>query len=137
MSCCCVNCQTMGEQEIVQILRLALEDFPLRALQFELPDWLRALPTEDPLQSQLMETFRKAGEGAARLRDREPVLRRLEASEWIEELVTLREDLGRGTAQIRVQLPQALYYRAQRTGARQRRGPDPGDGRDTGDPPGL
>ena len=49
---CCmpVNCLTMGEEDIGLILRSVLEEFPLKAVSVFLPDWLDALPKENPLQ---------------------------------------------------------------------------------------
>ena len=110
VSCLRVNCQSLGECEIAQILRQALEDFPLRSLQFYLPDWVRALPGEEELKQQLYSSILQAGEGAARLRDREQVLQRLQKVEIVSSVKTLEEDLGQGSAQIEVQLPRSLYY---------------------------
>jgi stage IV sporulation protein A len=110
VSCRCVNCLTMGEQELVQILRLILEDFPLRALQFDLPAWVRALGPEDPLKLRLYDAIRKAGEGLSRLRDQSTVIQRLAAEETLSSVQATGEDLGTGTAQIRLQLPRSLYY---------------------------
>ena len=110
VSCRCVNCLTMGEQEFVQILRLILEDFPLRALQFDLPEWMRALSAEEPLKKQLYEAIRKAGEGLTRLRDQRTLLERLKTEEILSGVRTVGEDLGRGTAEIELQMPRKLYY---------------------------
>ena len=110
VSCRCVNCLTMGEQEFVQILRLILEDFPLRALQFDLPEWMRALSAEEPLKKQLYEAIRKAGEGLTRLRDQRTLLERLKTEEILSGVRTVGEDLGCGTAEIELQMPRKLYY---------------------------
>ena len=110
VSCFSVNCQSMQEEDICSILRLALEDFPLRSLQFHLPDWLVALPGEDELKQRLYAAILQAGEGAIRLRDRELVLDRLGREEMISSVRTIREDLGQGTAEIEVMLPRSLYY---------------------------
>ena len=116
--CLRVNCQSLGEREIAGILRQALEDFPLRSLQFYLPDWVRALPAEDELKQQLYSAVLQAGEGAVRLRDRELVLERLQQAELISAAKPLSEDLGQGSAEIELQLPRSLYYEllSQRSG---------------------
>lgn len=110
VSCRCVNCLNLDEEEIVQILRLILEDFPLRALQFDLPEWIRALSPEEPLKQQLFEAIRKAGEGLSRLRDRQTLLQRLAGEEIISGVKQMGEDLGSGTAELELQMPRALYY---------------------------
>ena len=111
VSCLSVNCLNLGEKDIVQILRMILEDFPLQALQFDIPDWLRCLPWDDPMKKELFETIRRAGEGAGRLRDVQEVLDRLRQSEMISSVVTVREDLGCGEAELLVQMPRNLYYK--------------------------
>ena len=53
VSCMPVSCQAMSEGEIRQILQLALEEFPLCALQFYLPDWVSALSPEEELKQKI------------------------------------------------------------------------------------
>ena len=108
--CLPVNCQTMTEEQILEILRLALEAFPLRSLGFFLPDWVMALPAGDPLPTALFEALRKAGEGAERLGDRTAVYERLRQNELIQAVRVQGEDLGKGSAEAEIELPRELYY---------------------------
>ncbi len=111
VSCLPVNCQELKEQDILDLLRLVLEDFPLQALSFSFPDWISALPGDDPLKTELFELVRGACASAEKLRDNQSVMERLSASELVSSVGITGESLGRGTATIRVQLPRELYYR--------------------------
>ena len=111
VSCLPVNCQQLQEQDLREILRLALEDFPLHALSFFLPDWLRALPSDDPLKAQLLEQIRSACSGVQKLRDQKSVLDCLASSELISRVSILSEDLGQGDSSLEIRLPRSLYYR--------------------------
>lgn len=108
--CLAVNCQTMTEEQILEILRLALEAFPLRSLGFFLPEWVLALPPGNDLQAALYEALRRAGEGAERLGDRFQVYERLRQNELIRSVRPAGEDLGKGCAEAALELPQTLYY---------------------------
>lgn len=110
VSCLSMNCQRLGEADITRILRLALEDFPLRAMQFYLPDWLQALAEDDEMKKQVYTAILRAGEGAARLRDQEFVINRLQNEDLISSVKTVGEDLGEGSVKIELQLPRGLYY---------------------------
>ncbi len=110
VSCLPVNCLELGEQEIVEILRLGLEEFPLRAMGFFLPSWVEALEGQDPLKTALYAAIREAGEGAEKLRDRTEILRKLSENELISGARIVSEDLGQGTAGAELELPRALYY---------------------------
>jgi stage IV sporulation protein A len=113
-----VNCQELGEQEIVEILRRGLEEFPLRAMGFFLPSWVEALDGDDPLKTALYTAIREAGEGAEKLRDRTQILEKLSENELISAARIVGEDLGLGTANAALELPRSLYYQllSQHTG---------------------
>ncbi len=108
--CMALNCLTMTEEQLLELLRLALEAFPLRSLGFYLPEWVAALPPEAPLKAALFDALRRAGEGAVRLGDREQVYARLRENELISSLRVCGEDLGQGSAEAALELPRSLYY---------------------------
>ena len=110
VSCMPVSCQTLSEGEIREILHLALEEFPLRALQFYLPDWVTALTPEEELKQKLYEAIRTAGEGVEKLRDHQLVQTRLRDSDLISSVSLAREEPGKGVAAIRISPPRDLYY---------------------------
>ncbi len=110
VSCTPVNCQTMREGEIQEILHLALEEFPIRALQFFLPDWVTALSPEEELKQKLFAAIKAGGEGIQKLRDRQLVQERLQASDLISSVSVEREDPGKGIAVLRLSPPRGLYY---------------------------
>ena len=118
VSCLPVNCQELGEQEIVEILRRGLEEFPLRAMGFFLPSWVEALDGDDQLKTALYTAIREAGEGAEKLRDRTQILEKLSENEMVSAARIVGEDLGLGTANAALELPRSLYYQllSQHTG---------------------
>ena len=110
VSCLPVNCLTLQEAQLQEILHLVLESFPLRELGFFLPSWVQAPAAEETLLKPLCETVRGAGEGIETLGQLPLLLEKLGDCELLSEARICAEDLGRGEAQIRLELPRARYY---------------------------
>ena len=118
VDCLPVNCQELGEHEIVEILRLALEAFPFGSMGFTLPEWVDSLAYDDPLKTQLFDAIRSAAEGIEKLRDRNAMMEKLGECPLVSKVQMTGEDLGKGTTRIRLELPRTLYYEllTERTG---------------------
>ena len=110
VSCMPVNCQNMQERELREILRLAMLDYPIRAIQFHLPDWVTALPMDEELKQKLFQAIKASGNGIERLRDCLEVQNRLKENEMISMVRVCGEDLGKGVASLELSLPRDLYY---------------------------
>ncbi|MCR5577344.1 MAG: stage IV sporulation protein A [Oscillospiraceae bacterium] len=108
--CLPVNCLTMTESDIVEIIRSVLEEFPLKSLGVFLPDWLDALPEDNALRQQLFREIRDAAYSAEHIRDCRAVLEALQQSDAVEGVMLEKNDLSAGAAAIRICLPRALYY---------------------------
>lgn len=108
--CMPVNCLTMTETDVGEIVRSVLEEFPLRSIGVFLPPWLDALPEDNELRARLFREIRQASQGAEKLRDCRGASARIAESEAVSRAVLERSDLSAGTATICVRLPQSLYY---------------------------
>ena len=107
----CVNCLRLGEKELIDILRLALEEFPFQSMGFCLPGWFQALAPDDPIKQNLYKAIRDAGEGMHKQRDRYRLLKQIQTSELVESVQMSGEDLGKGESTVCVNVPRTLYYR--------------------------
>lgn len=108
----CVNCQTITEEGIARVLRTILEEFPLKAIGFYLPEWIDALPEDNELRANLFQSIRCAAEDCEKLRDYRQVLSSLSGDEEIACAELLQSDFGQGSVNVSVQLPRERYYRA-------------------------
>ena len=109
--CLPVNCLTMTESDIGEIIRSVLEEFPLKSVGVFLPEWLEALPEENKLRQQLFQEIREASASALRIRDCRGIMEELRQSDTIEEVTLEKSDLSAGAVSICVCLPRGLYYR--------------------------
>ena len=111
VKCLCIDCLNTGEEELTQVLRAVLEEFPLKSLGIFLPEWLDALPDGNELKSGLFSSILEAAEDTVKIKDGYALISALGQNENISSVKLEKNDLGRGAMNISMQLPRALYYR--------------------------
>ena len=111
VKCLCIDCLNTGEEELTQVLRAVLEEFPLKSLGIFLPEWLDALPDGNELKSGLFSSILEAAEDTVKIKDGYALISVLGQNENISSVKLEKNDLGRGAMNISMQLPRALYYR--------------------------
>jgi len=110
VSCIPVNCLTLGEQDIKDILKAVLYEFPLTEMDFFLPAWVDALDMDHPIKSSIFSHVREAAGHLAHVREVKSALKLVEQAEQISEAAITEIDLGKGIATIRLDLPRELFY---------------------------
>lgn len=106
-----VNCLELNENDISEILRTVLYEFPVTDLGIFLPAWVDALPMEHPLKAAMFSNIRSATSGMSRIRDFDGVVNALAGFEGVEDARMKDLQLGTGSALVVVELPRALYYK--------------------------
>lgn len=117
-----VSCAELDAEDFRQILGLLADEFPAKEADVILPGWTAALPEDHRIRAALREGVREAAKNLKKLSDaRGAFARTLEtalnrslipAGEGREEVrvTPLSADAGRGTAELRLILPERLYY---------------------------
>lgn len=111
VKCLCIDCLNTVEEELTQVLRAVLEEFPLKSVGIFLPEWLDALPDGNELKSGLFSSILEAAEDTVKIKDGYALISSLGQNENISSVKLEKNDLGRGAMNISMQLPRALYYR--------------------------
>ena len=99
-----VSCPDLSGEDICGILELVLGEFPLRRLDFHLPDWCEALPEEHPLKDELIGRIRQMARSTRKLGELAP--RAAEA----EGVSLLKIDAGEGTAELDLPIDDERFY---------------------------
>ena len=99
-----VNCTEINADDIREILRLVLSEFPVRSLTFKLPEWTEVLPETHPLHTRMMEKIENFAEKTDKLGDIETSLLN---SEGIERVSV---NAGDGTAEFEIPISKEEYY---------------------------
>ena len=108
--CMSVNCQTLTESEICEIMRKVLGQFPLCELSVRLPEWFSAVDTESELKSGLYKQLLCASEGLSCVSDISAMLTRISALDTVDAAYIENSDMGSGTINIAIDMPRSLYY---------------------------
>ena len=108
--CIPVNCLSLDEAGIAEILRSLLMEFPVTRFRVFFPAWVEALGDESEFRASLYERLRSGAGSAERLEDVERFVRSLVSDETIERADIEDCDLGTGAVTVRIALPKKLYY---------------------------
>ncbi len=110
VECLRVNCLSLSDGDILQILQSVLQEFPLTSIGFFLPEWLNALGAENPLRQEIYSQLVLAGENAHKLKDGALAVEKLKSCERFSQVSISGSDLGTGSLSMELHLPRALYY---------------------------
>ncbi len=110
VSCLPVNCLELEEQDVSEIIRSVLYEFPLQELELFLPSWVDALPYEHPIKAELYQAMRTAGSQIRQIRQVRGSIERMGQCETISRCELTAIDLGQGIARVALEVPRALFY---------------------------
>ena len=105
-----INCQTMTEQEIRQVLEALLSQFPVCQVGLVLPRWLMRLERTHPVRCAVMNTAKEACAAVERVGQIGEVAKALNRCEYVAAAVTDEVDLGSGIATLTVTLQPELFF---------------------------
>lgn len=105
-----VNCQTMTEKEILQVLEAILSQFPICQVGLALPRWLMRLERTHPVRCAVMDTAKSACADVRRVGQVEQIARALRQCEYVETAMLDEVDMGSGVATLTVTLLPELFY---------------------------
>lgn len=109
--CLRVNCLQLDEEDISEIIRSVLEEFPLKSVGIYLPEWLEALPSDNELRSEIFSGIMESYSGVCKIKDCYTSVDKLSEYENISEVKISKSDLGCGSMEVNVRLPRVLYYK--------------------------
>ncbi|HHY67361.1 MAG TPA: stage IV sporulation protein A, partial [Alicyclobacillus sp.] len=104
-----VSCATMGQEDILGILREALYEFPVHEVNVNLPSWVMVLDADHWLRSQFEQAVRESVRDVRRLRDIDRVVGQFQNYEFVTRAALSHMDMGHGVADIDLEAPDELY----------------------------
>ena len=110
VKCVPVNCLQLEEDDVGEILKAVLYEFPMRELDIFLPSWVDALPGEHPMKAGIYEAIRQSTAELHHIREINAAIRQLEENENVSEAVITAIDLGTGVVSARIGLPREMFY---------------------------
>ena len=110
VDCLAVNCMTLTERDVNEIIRSVLGRFPVGEIGVWLPTWLGALGKDNPLKEQLYAAVRAAAENAVLIRDVPAFAASLAGCGSVTGAEVTGVDMGTGKVAVRVDMPRSLFY---------------------------
>ncbi len=110
VSCRAVNCQTMTEGEITELLGEVLREFPVEEVMLKLPRWFKHLKSDHPIKLTVMTDISNASEQLESVRQVSDMLASLSECPYLERAELTDADLGRGILNCVLSMPKSLFY---------------------------
>lgn len=113
-----VDCQSMHETELKQMLTQLLYAFPMREMQVFLPAWVQALEYDNALKSALYESMRIHAGEISRIAEAELAIGSVCEMEQVCGYRIMSIDLGHGIVSCELEFNEGLFYEilSERTG---------------------
>jgi stage IV sporulation protein A len=109
-ACVVKNCAFMSYDDITDIIKLALYEFPVSDLGLFMPSWVDALPPDNAVKRALYEDIRTAVGDMSRIRDVEGVLLAIGQCENVSSASVREMNLGSGAVTAYLDIPRSLFY---------------------------
>ncbi len=106
-----VNCKTVTEEEIKEILRQVLFEFPIKEIGVQLPGWMMSLSPTHEIRKGIDETVSQAAQGLKRVRDVADFAQKMCECSYVEKSEIIHMDLSDGSAGVRLESAPELFYR--------------------------
>ena len=106
-----VNCLELDAEDIRQILEMVLLEFPVREIKVSLPRWITAVGKDHWLMKSVFESVSECAKPIKKTGDISESFKKMNENENVSDIKISKIDMGSGTANIEVILPQELYYK--------------------------
>lgn len=106
-----VNCLELDKEDIVHILEMILNEFPVSEITAELPAWTAALDDLHPIRSEIKETIRNYAAKIGKIGHLREAFDEEHDNEFIETIEITDIDYGTGRARISISVKNGLFYK--------------------------
>ncbi len=106
-----VNANQMGAEDIGNILEKVLLEFPMGSFNVNIPRWMQALPSNDPVIEELIDRVKKSSACLSKMRDYVNLNGATDDSEYFECISPSELKLGEGVAEYKLDVKEDLYFK--------------------------
>lgn len=104
-----INIENIDEQDIYNILRQALYEFPVLEVQVNMPDWIASLNPSHWLKKIYIDTIKESIIEVDKLRDIDTINSHFSSCEYISKSYISNVDSSTGIVTINLEAPEELY----------------------------
>ncbi len=104
------DCFNLSEKDIKDILSNVLLEFPVKEINVTIPTWIKTLPDEHLLKSQIINGIRSSGENISKVRHISPSSFDFGENQWKASVKPEKTLLGKGKGFLSVVIPEEVFY---------------------------
>ena len=99
----------MGKNEISEILKVAMDEFPVTDVSISLPEWIHILPNNNKIKSHYLEKLRESVVNVKKIRDVHSIIDYYQDSPYITKAYISNLDIGTGEVMVNLTSSDELY----------------------------
>lgn len=105
-----VNCLNLDSEEIKNIINTVLYEFPLKKIIIKMPEWIKGLESESDIRRSILSSVRCCAENILKLSDIDSFISVINEEELISHCTAESIIPGSGTAVIRAEIDNKIFY---------------------------
>ena len=105
-----VNCLDINEEEIREILRQVLMEFPVRQVSVHVPSWMKSLSNDHKVKKSLMSAVKNQAQSLRCIRNVNDMCIKLAEEDYITHINVKDISLGDGKAEIYADITNSVFY---------------------------
>lgn len=105
------SCADMEEEDIKDVLRAVLFEFPITEIDIDFPEWIDALENSHYLKESLFESVRESVKDARIVKSASDIVEFLEENEYVDNAYCEKISLGDGKIFIKADIAKELFYK--------------------------
>jgi stage IV sporulation protein A len=107
----CVNCTTLNEGDIQNIMENILFEFPVNEIRVGMPGYMQPLAKDHWLKSAIYQLMMEHCDHITHIREVEKLKTALEGCDYVSQVRMKDIDLGQGMAELQLEMQPKIYYK--------------------------
>jgi stage IV sporulation protein A len=104
-----ISIETMNEQDIMDVLKQALYEFPVIDIKVSIPKWIHSLPSSNEIKKHYIEKITESVINVSKIKDVENIISYYENSEYISKAYISDLDTSTGIITLNLESSEDLY----------------------------
>lgn len=104
-----LDIENLGKKEINDILRKAINEFPIEDVQIKLPEWVHVLSNKNEIKSHYLNKIKESVVSVNKIKDVDSIIDYYTDSEIINRAYISSLDIGSGVVTLNLESPDELY----------------------------
>lgn len=105
-----INAEELSEEQILDVMRKVLFEFPVTGIDVRLPKWVQSLSEDSPIVSCVLSKLKKIAPEIVKMRDCFALENLFSEEEKFLNPENIAMDLGKGRAEISLTAKEGLFY---------------------------